>query len=261
MLNKLKQLFGNFTTHDGVVVLTYHRINDQLPEGELVVHPREFEIQMKFLNFYRKKFQIISMEEMIEYFVASSVDNRKRKAVRTKILITFDDGYRDNYTHAFPILKKHRFPAAVFLTTDYISTEYKKERYKNAPWSMDYLNYGEIKEMKASGIRFGAHTATHPHLREIDLDEAKKEILKSYESVREISGNDNIPFCYPYGEFNEEIKQIVKKCGFSCAFSVAPGINYRNQDLFEIKRIDVLGGDSFSSFKYKVTDKYKGEKI
>ncbi|MDD5136039.1 MAG: polysaccharide deacetylase family protein, partial [Candidatus Omnitrophica bacterium] len=63
-------------------------------------------------------------------------------------------------------------------------------------------------------------------------------------------------FCYPYGNYNETVKNIVKEAGFSCAFSVKPGINYKEQDLFEIKRIDILGNDNFSSFKYKVTDKY-----
>jgi peptidoglycan/xylan/chitin deacetylase (PgdA/CDA1 family) len=236
---------GNFTTHDGVIVLTYHRLNDKLPKGQLVVHPKDFASQMMFLNFYRKQFEVISVAEMVEWLKGT------RQSSRTKIVITFDDGYRDNYIHAYPVLKKYKFPATVFLTTDYIGTEYKKDRYKDVPWKRDYLNWDEVKEMMDEGIGFGAHTATHPHLAQIRVDEAEREIKKSYESVK------TPYFCYPHGDYNEKVKEIVKKMGFSCAFTVKPGINYKGQDLFEIKRIDVVGEDNFASFKYKITDKYK----
>jgi len=268
LFRKLNQLLGNFTTHDGVIVLMYHRVNDKLPKGNLVTYPAEFKKQMMFLNFYRKQFEVISVDEMIrgDCFGASRLAMTKEEGLvmtkgdglamtgkpRTKIVITFDDGYRDNYIYAFPILKKYKFPAMVFLTTDYIGTEYKKDRYKDVPWKRDYLSVEEIKEMMAGGISFGAHTATHPHLTQISLDEAEKEIKKSKEYIGKTG-----PFCYPYGDYNEKVKEIVKKLGFNCAFTVKPGINYRGQDLFEIKRIDVVGEDNFASFKYKITDKYK----
>jgi peptidoglycan/xylan/chitin deacetylase (PgdA/CDA1 family) len=232
LFGKLSRLFGNFTTHDGVIVLTYHRINDKLPKGQLVVHPKDFARQMMFLNFYRKQFEVISVAEMVKWLKGTM------QSSRTKIVITFDDGYRDNYIYAYPVLKKYKFPAMVFLTTDYIG-------------ATDYLNKDEIREMMDGGISFGAHTATHPHLAQIRMDEAEREIKKSYESVK------TPYFCYPHGDYNEKVKEIVKNVGFSCAFTVKPGINYRGQDLFEIKRIDVAGKDNFASFKYKITDKYK----
>ena len=244
LFRKFSQLFGNFTTHDGVMVLTYHRVNDKLPKRQLVVHPKDFARQMMFLNFYRKQFKVISVAEMVEWLKGT------RQSLRTKVVITFDDGYRDNYIHAYPVLKKYKFPAIVFLTTDYIGTEYKKECYKDVPWKRDYLDKDEIREMMDGGISFGAHTATHPHLIQMSSNEAEREIKKSYESIK------TPYFCYPYGDYNEKVKEMVQKIGFSCAFTVKPGINYKRQDLFEIKRIDITGKDCFSSFKYKITDKY-----
>lgn len=256
LIRKINQAFGNFTTHEGVIVLTYHRVNDRLPQGGLVVHPREFKKQMRFLYFYRKQFQVIGVRDVLKYLNDSAENRAKDKRSRTKILITFDDGYRDNYIHAFPVLKKYRFPAVVFLTTSYIGSYYKKECYQDSPWRRDYLDIDEINKMMQAGIDFGAHTAHHPHLKEISSELAEQEISKSYDTVREITNRKDIAFCYPYGEFNESIKDLGIKSGFSCAFTIKPGINYRGQDLFEIKRIDVLGEDNFSSFKYKITDKY-----
>ena len=252
LLGKTGRLLGNFTTHDGIIVLTYHRVNDKLPKSELVVDPEEFARQMFFLNVYRNRFQVIGINEMLDWF-GSSLTKANGK---TKIVITFDDGYRDNYLNAFPILKKYKFPATIFLTTDYIGTECKKPRYENVPWKRDYLNMEEIEEMRKNKIIFGTHTKTHPRLTEISLEQAKDEIQKGDSPLRGQSPFCQSPFCYPHGDCNEEIKRIVKKTGFSCAFSVKPGINYRGQDIFEIKRIDVLGQADFSSFKYKITDKY-----
>jgi peptidoglycan/xylan/chitin deacetylase (PgdA/CDA1 family) len=255
LIRKINQLLGNFTTHNGVIVLTYHRVNDKLPKDSLVVHPQEFRRQMFFLDFYKKQFQVISLNEMIEW-LSFKPKYRLKKKTRTKILITFDDGYRDNYIYAFPVLKKYGFPAVVFLTTDYIGTDYKEEKYRDVGWRRDYLNTEEIKEMVTSGISFGVHTMTHPHLTQIPLEEAKREIEESKKVVNELMGSGVCAFCYPYGEYNRDILNLVKECGFSCAFSVNPGINYQGQSLFEIKRIDVLWQDNFSSFKYKITDKY-----
>lgn len=243
LLRKMEQLFGNFTVHNGIIVLTYHKVNDAPPGSALVVDPNEFSAQMLFLNTYRSAFQIIDLNELLQWFNDKSIrgDNKK-----TKTIITFDDGYKDNYTHAFPVLRKYRFPATIFLTTGRINSGNK-----------EYLNTDEMNEMMKDGITFGAHTRTHPHLSKIDTGQAKDELTDSYKTLRTITGRQNIPFCYPYGDYNEHVKSMVKETGFSCAFTVKPGINYSGQDIFEIKRIDVLGNDNFSSFKYKITDKYE----
>ncbi|MDP3791838.1 MAG: polysaccharide deacetylase family protein [Candidatus Omnitrophota bacterium] len=242
LLRKIEQLFGNFTVHNGIVVLTYHRVNDALPRSALVVDPKEFSAQMLFLSAYRNAFQIIGVDEMLGWFNHAPMKDNKK----TKIVITFDDGYKDNYTHAFPVLRKYCFPATIFLTTGRINSEGK-----------EYLNTSEIDEMMRAGITFGAHTRTHPYLSRIDTKQINEELADSHRALENIAGKQSVPFCYPYGDYNEYVKNTVKATGFSCAFSVSPGINYPGQDIFEIKRIDILGNDNFSSFKYKITDKYE----
>ncbi len=253
LLRKIDQLLGNFTTHDGVIVLTYHRVNSKLPKDELNVAPEEFAKQMLFLSVYRNRFEVIDLASAIAFLANTpkTYDLRPMTKHRTKILITFDDGYKDNYINAFPVLKKYRFPATIFLTTGRIGTE-------------DMLSWEEALEMAKNGITFGAHTVNHPHLDRIALEEAKEEIIESRDSITKRlspTAYDLNAFCYPYGDYNETVKSLVKDAGFTCAFSVKPGINYPGQDIFEIKRVDVLGDDDFSSFKYKITDKYSVERL
>jgi len=254
---KVKHAFGNFTTFDGAIVLTYHRISGKLPKSNLVVSPFEFKKQMAFLSFYSRQFEIVDCTRLISFLISSPIQEKKNKRQKTKVLLTFDDGYQDNYLNAFSVLKKNKFPAIIFLTTGYIKGDDPDfTSYKDTSAERDYLSTTEIKEMMNAGISFGAHTVSHPHLSQITLKEATQEIERSLQAVTNLTKNKNPPFCYPYGEYNQIIKEFVIKQKASCAFSVIPGINHRGQDLFEIRRIDVSGFDNLSSFKYKLTDKY-----
>ena len=252
LIEKISQIFGNFTTHKGIVVLMYHRINNGIPGDPLAVDPKEFARQMFFLNCYRNRFEIITLTQMLD-FVKNDFPKGDNK---TRILITFDDGYRDNYLYAYPILKKYNFPAVIFLITGSIGTEQKRERYGFLPWKRDFLNKEEIVEMMRSRIVFGAHTKTHPRLTQIEQSQADAEISKSCADVATITGSVPAAFAYPYGDYNEDVENSVRKKGFSCAFTVESGINEIGQNGFRIKRISILQEDSFSSFKYKITDKH-----
>jgi peptidoglycan/xylan/chitin deacetylase (PgdA/CDA1 family) len=243
VLRKIDQVRGNFTTHDGVIVLTYHSVNDKKAEDPLIVNLKEFERQMFFLNFYKSSFRVIGLEEAMGFISGGDIGYRPNERPGTKILITFDDGYRDNYERAFPILKRYGFPAVIFLTAGRIGHE-------------GYLTAERIKEMSECGIEFGAHTVSHPHLTEISYLEAEAEIIESKNIIQDMMKKETRAFCYPYGDHNQSVKALVKEAGFSCAFSVKFGINYKGQDPYEIKRLDILGDDGFSSFKHKITEKH-----
>src|SRR3989338_1319577 len=109
LLRKVDQLLGNFTTHDGVIVLTYHHVSNELAKDSLVVSLKNFKLQMSFLDFYRNKFEVIGLDETLGWFKNTDTHRLKKDAHRfrrTKIAITFDDGFKDNYTNVFPILRK-----------------------------------------------------------------------------------------------------------------------------------------------------------
>ncbi len=213
-----------------VIVLMYHRVNDVLPAGEWVVPVARFREQMEYLDISRS-------------------DHANRGRGRTsglKVAISFDDGYRDNYQNAYPILKRLKLPATIFLTTGYIGTLRKRPRYKDVSWRRDYLNWREVREMAKNGITFGAHTVSHPHLPQLDYSQQKKEIQESIaaisHNVTKSQGNKSI-FSYPYGEYNSDTIKILKSLGVKTAFTVKG-------------RIGISGLDSLSKFKAKVCKKF-----
>ncbi len=252
-LRKFKHLCGQYDSPDGVIILMYHRVNDTLPAHNLVTRSKAFAQQMRFLYRHPNVYQVISLRE----FETGHPAIFEQKP-RTKIIITFDDGYRDNYLNAFPILKKFEFPATVFLTTGLIGTDQKFNRYAHIP-GHDMLKWEEIAEMYANRISFGAHTVSHPHLPKFSYQTQREEIAESHTRV-----NKNLPqgerldtFCYPYGEYNADTLKIVRELGFRYALSVIPGVNKPNTPLHELRRIEVSGFDGIKSFEYKVLEKYQ----
>lgn len=247
---KINQVLGNFEVPDGLVVLTYHRVNNVAPADSLVVRPADFARQMAFLSAYSKRFKVVGLDEALGYI--KKMGTVPIEAERcpgdsphffTRILITFDDGYEDNYEQAFPVLKRYRFPAVVFMTTGRIGHD-------------GWLSERQIRKMSCDGIEFGAHTVTHPHLTEISHEEAGSEIKSSGHMISDLLKRKARAFCYPFGDHNKEIRSMVEEAGYDCAFSVKVGVNHEGQDPYEIRRIDVLGEDSFPSFKYKITEKF-----
>ncbi len=210
------------------IVLMYHRINDALEPGEWVVPVARFREQMAYLA------------------------TRRAQEQDKETLITLDDGYRDNYLNAYPVLKELGLKASVFLITDYIGTDRKRERYQDVPWQRDYLNLQEVREMAMNGITFGAHTATHPHLPGLGVEEIENEIVSSRDFLQKELGIGRPAFSYPYGEFDDRIKRIVKEAGFSCAFTVKPGVYRPGADMFEIPRIGIEGRDGLERFTEKL---------
>ena len=134
------------------------------------------------------------------------------------VCITFDDGYENVYTEAFPILKKYSVKATVFLITS------------DRP---NHLTESEIKEMAESGlVQFAPHSVNHPDLTTLTYDEMKKEIVESKEAVERVSKQKVTCFAYPHGAYNNDVKKAVRECGFSFAYKADEG----SGDVFAIPR-------------------------
>ena len=161
------------------------------------VTPSAFKAQMEFL--YRNNYSVIKLEEFI------SCLTQKREIPRKSVVITFDDGYKNNYTNAFPVLKRYNFPATIFLATDYIGTN------EVFPWFNGLcggdekvkenwipLSWGEITEMSQDGITFGSHTCSHANIRKMSKKDFEKEIERSKDVIeRQINKHINL-FSYPF---------------------------------------------------------------
>jgi peptidoglycan/xylan/chitin deacetylase (PgdA/CDA1 family) len=222
------------TNKKGLTILTYHSISNEIEPDETVT-PKEFEKQLQYI---KENYKVISLEEAVEYI---QTDIEK---ISGSIVITFDDGYRDNYRHAYPLLKKYNFPATIFLVSDFINSNSSK-----------YLSPSEIDEMKSNNISFGSHTISHRILTRLRNEEIIREIRDSKDILESQLCQRINSFAYPVGtraDFNDEIMEIVRTSKYACACSNVYGINGNTTNIFALKRIGIETSDNFFIFKKKL---------
>ncbi len=307
-----------------VVILTYHRVvSDHMVQDEhiqpgMYVRGQSFEAHITYL---RKRFSIISLDELLSLW-----QTNRLKSHQSYCVITFDDGWKDNYQFAFPVLMKYRIPATIFLATDFIGTsrwfwpdqmmlllekgrqhttdaadrkavsailaetigvtlsaeegifrrvesgdlidpdviiEFFKgvevdrihriiDRLSRA-LHMDLstqrvlLNWDEVREMAGKGVTFGSHSGSHRIMTQIPLSEVKTELIDSRKTLLQ-QGIKPVPvFCYPNGNFDRDIQELVRESGYLAAVGCEVGLERdKPSDLFALKRIS-LHEDSSAS--------------
>jgi peptidoglycan/xylan/chitin deacetylase (PgdA/CDA1 family) len=215
--------------HYVVPILMYHNVADVRKEGDLnTVSTAEFKKQMRFLK--RHRYNVISFDDLIEGL------NKGHVFQKDTVVIQFDDGFEDNYTNAFPVLKEYEFPAIVFLVSDLIGVD------------KSFLTWEQVKEMEKYNFVAGAHTRTHAYLPNLTNDQIREEIAGSKRVIEEKLGHRVDYFAYPSGGFNISAKEIAKEAGFKAAVTTNRGKDRLNRDFFELKRIRMNEDDS-SQFK------------
>ncbi len=206
-----------------VPILMYHSVT---PEPNpyiqrLIVKPETFRKQMRFLKDHR--YNVVPLAE-----VARLIRDNKKIPPRT-IAITFDDGYKDNYIYAFPVLKEFKLPATVFIIANEVDRP-----------EQDRLSWKEVHEMQASGlVTFGSHTLTHPYLPDSSAAAIKKEIEGSKKMLEEKLGRSVEIFAYPGGRFNQASRQAVIDAGYKMAVATNPGKRFPDKDVFALKRLRI----------------------
>ena len=275
-------------------ILMYHGVSDAESPYLPSTSTHVFQTHMQYLA---KSCHVLDLQEAIERIESHDLPERA-------VVVTLDDGYRDNYLHVFPVLKQLGITATIFLATGVIGNsrvlwhdhvcrmisqtsarklnnfgsvggyaldtregkrraqdgvlwflrslknEERMEKIQSLSLELEVpdvtldselmLNWSEIKEMYRAGIRFGAHTVTHPILSRLSLDEVVQELRQSKETIEQELQETISTFAYPSGrsqDFNAEIKEIVKQEGFRCAVSTMAGSNRETDDIFEMKRI------------------------
>jgi peptidoglycan/xylan/chitin deacetylase (PgdA/CDA1 family) len=204
-----------------VPILMYHSVNpDARPENRLAVSVKAFERQIHFLkNNHYRVLPLDSVADLIK---------ENRKIPPKTVAITFDDGYKDNYTYAFPVLKKYGLPATIFVIINEVGRT-------------DRLSWDEIKTMQDSGIiNFGSHAlAPEPLINIQSEDELRKEIFDSKKILEEKLGRRITVFSYPGGMSNSKIRQLVIDAGYKFAVATNPGKKFVNDDLLALKRLRI----------------------
>ena len=225
--------FIQIRTATGIPVLNYHQVEPK-DGNPLTLWPEQFEAQMEYLA--AEGYTTITIDEMMD-----ALENGTSLPEKS-VIITFDDGYADNYEYVYPILKKYGFKATIFLIYDFTNT------YPN------YLTWEQIAEMKDSGlIHFESHTMTHANLAELtSVDELRHEIADSHDLLSEKLGYDMHYIAYPGGRVNEEIERITSAAGYRGGFTVHYGLSTPAEGRYQMDRIPIFGANMHTLTRFKL---------
>ncbi|OIO39305.1 MAG: hypothetical protein AUJ75_01495 [Candidatus Omnitrophica bacterium CG1_02_49_10] len=201
-----------------VPVAMYHKIDGDSMKSVLSLSPESFERQMAFLR--KHKYNIIPLAEL------ARIIKEKKRAPSKTIAITFDDGYENNYTNAFPVLKRYDIPATIFVVIKDVGTD-------------GFMTWGQIEEMRDAGIDIGSHTLTHPHLPSIDENRLISEVVGSKAIIESRLGGTVKSFSYPSGGFNAMVRKEVVDAGYEVAVATNPGKKYPKHDPYALKRLRI----------------------
>tara|TARA_R110002073_G_scaffold293075_1_gene458537 strand:+ start:94888 stop:95742 length:855 start_codon:yes stop_codon:yes gene_type:complete len=225
----------------GVRILMFHRV-DSLPHfDQLTVSPGRFSQQMDILA---RSYRVISLTQAL-----TELANGKVK--RNTVVITFDDGYLDNLTHALPMMEERGLPASVFVTTEFASGAQQHPRYGSS--ARLHMNWGEVKEwLRFPGNEVGAHSRSHPYLQRVSDEQCREEIAGCMGDMAAAGVAHNGIFCYPSGDVTEREAHRVRASGYVAAVTVAPGVNFPTTNRFWLHRTEVTDRDTPLLFRLKL---------
>lgn len=215
-----------------VPVLYYHSV--LLEEGNLLrMPPDQFEAQMIYMR--DEGYESVSLNQLYQAFYKGGDLPAK------PFVITFDDGYVDNYTIAYPILKKYGFTASVFMVSSYINGE-------------GFLSWSQLEELIAGGWEIEGHTVSHPYLTQISKQTVINELKSSKELLEKGLGQPVNFFAYPYGDLNVDVAQAVKDTGYLMAFTTDRGWANPDLDEWHLQRVYCFANIGLDEFSRRLQD-------
>ncbi len=222
-----------WSQRSAIPVLNYHQVEPK-DGNPLTLWPEQFAAQMDYLD--AEGYTPITIDDMMDAYENGTPLPKK------PVIITFDDGYDDNYIYAYPILQKHGFKATIFLIYDFTNA------YPG------YLTWDQIDEMKASGlIRFESHTMTHANLSKLtSADDLRHEIADSRRLLSEKLGGDVRYIAYPGGVVNEQIETITRDAGYRGGFTVHYGLSSPTEGVYQMDRIPIFGANVHTMQRFKL---------
>lgn len=222
----------------GIPILMYHSILDN-PRDLNCVSPDNFRAHMNYLK--EAGYQTITFDDLETV--------AKGKLPAKPVILTFDDGFRDNYTTAFPILKQFGFKATIFLISGCLGLPVN-------------FTLEMVKEMLASKlISFGAHTITHANLPSLPDEEQRKQVLESKQALEDLLGCEVATFCYPYGNYNQRTIKYVKEAGYRFAVTTHGGFADLAQTRYELPRIAIINAFSLDQYRSILNSPFKTNKL
>jgi peptidoglycan/xylan/chitin deacetylase (PgdA/CDA1 family) len=217
-----------------VPVLMYHHVGepDQTADAirrDLSVSPEDFEAQLRYL--IEHGFAPITLERLVMHLQLGQPLPPK------PVVLTFDDGFKDQYTNAYPLLKKYGFVATFFIITRFADEE-----------RPEYMSWSEIELLHADGMEIGSHSYTHPSLIGKSFDYVVWQVLGSKQAIEARTKEPVRFFSYPSGQYDQLTMDVLRSAGYWGAVTVEPGSMQTAERPFEFKRIRVRGRYDLADF-------------
>ena len=208
-------------------ILTYHSLD---PSGSVVsIRPEVFREQMRFLA-----------ETGVPVVPLYAVRNTSGA-----VALTFDDGFRNFLTHAFPVLQLYGFPATVFVVSAFCGrrNDWPSQPRNSGIPTAELLHWREVEEVSKAGIDIGSHTVTHPRMGLLSAMEVEKELSESRAAIEDRTGKPVRTFAYPYGESTVSVRAAVQRhfewaCGTRLAYlsPVSDSVNLPRIDMYYFQK-------------------------
>lgn len=217
--------------NNSIPVLMYHSVTDK-GHNPYVITVNQFKKEMKYLK--DQGYTTITLEELYSY-----IKENKKPGPKT-VVITFDDGYEDNYLNAYPVLKEYAFKATIFTVPSYLDK------------GTLFLNTKDINILEANGICIESHTYNHDFLSKLTYEEQLKSLKKAKEEIEKRT-NKKVDFlAYPFGAFNEDTIKAVKEAGYKMAFTINGGWVKAGDDIYKLNRIYIGPNTKIEEFKERI---------
>jgi peptidoglycan/xylan/chitin deacetylase (PgdA/CDA1 family) len=240
------------TLSGGMPALMYHKIGDYPPGSELAklwVTTADFRRQLEYLK--KHGFTSVTFAEWRD------AEKGLKPLPAKPVLITFDDGYMNNYELAFPLLREFGMKGNVFLVYETMDQHNAWHDPATEPW-LRMMTWAQIKEMQDSGVfEFGSHTMKHRCLTEIPPEEARWELTESKRRLEDKLGRECVGFAYPYGAgaYAPEVRRLALEAGYRFDFGIKQGITklpWRREDE-AVRRLLIRGDDNRLDFHLNLT--------
>ena len=235
----------------------YHHIamppnNAAIPN--LYVTPRMFRFQMGYLK--TAGFTVLSIQDLVAAVSAGEL-------TRNLAALTFDDGYMDFYTNAYPVLKQYGYPSTAYIISGLVEKksdpDFREETAENR-----LMDWKAIVQVCKNGVQVGSHTKTHPRLTALSENMLIEELTASKKELEERLDQPVDQFCYPFGDCDDRVRNEVEKAGYRYAVVTQRGHVERTSDPYALRRIPVKLITNPFSFLYKIhtnSEKEKGRQL
>ncbi|MDP8236311.1 MAG: polysaccharide deacetylase family protein [Candidatus Erginobacter occultus] len=217
-----------------VPILLYHSLDGS--GSDLSLSPEKFRRQMAWLH--RHGWRVLTLSG---YAAALKGGTLRPPAA----VITFDDGYKNFFAQARPVLDRYGFKATIFIAADFVGRSSGSFSLLDLP----LLDRSELAALSGEGHEIGSHTLSHPSLPRLTADRSRREIEESKTVLEELTGEEIGSFAYPRGDYTAGIVEMVRTAGYQAAVTLRPGNRGRMEEIFTLPRVTLRPGDGLGYFR------------